>query len=172
MPTPDEEYKKALEDEVMLQRQQIDAIVKFLRPQIDVIIEQKKQETNGPSVFFVRLNGVDYTVPYDGTMTIQDVINYLNTTYFIILSPDCTGLKLIFGEKALDETITISNANIQAESTVYARCLASLFPQIVGSRLARDTAAAAGASAASKGGKSRRTNKLKKRSKHTKRSKR
>lgn len=97
MPTPDEEYKTALEDEVMLQRQQIDAIVKFLRPQIDAIIEQKKQETNGRSVFFVRLYGVDYTVPYNIEMTIQDVINYLNTTYFIILSPgDCTRLRLTF----------------------------------------------------------------------------
>ncbi len=47
MPTPDEQYKKALEDEVMLQRQQIDALVKFLRPQIDAIIKQKNQETNG-----------------------------------------------------------------------------------------------------------------------------
>ena len=170
MPTPDEEYKKALEDEVMLQRQQIDAIVKFLRPQIDVIIEQKKQETNGPSVFFVRLNGVDYTVPYNIEMTIQDVINYLNTTYFIILSPgDCTRLRLTFGGNVLDEKNTISGANIQVESTVHAYCNGLVFPQIVGSRIAGDTAAAA---AAGKGGKSRRPNKLKKRSKNTKRSKR
>lgn len=171
MPTPDEEYKTALEDEVMVQRQQINALINFLTPQLNSMIEQKKQETNGRSVFFVRLNGVDYKVPYDANMTIQDVINYLNTTYFIILSPDCIGLKLIFGEKALEETITISNANIKAESTVYARCIASLFTQIVGSRLAGDTAAAA-AAAAGKGGKSRRPNKLKKRSKNTKCSKR
>ena len=146
MPTPDEEYKTALEDEVMLQRQQIDALVNFLTPQINAIIEQKlkmkeEQETKGQPVFFVRLNGVDYTVPYDGTMTIQDVVNYINTTYFIILSPNCTGVKLIFGEKVLDEKITISDANILAESTVYARCLASLFPQLVGSRIAGDTGA-------------------------------
>ena len=171
MPTPDEEYKTALEDEVMLQRQQIDAIVKFLRPQIDAIIEQKKQETNGPSVFFVRLNGVDYTVPYNIEMTIQDVINYLNTTYFIILSPgDCTRLRLTFGGNVLDEKNTISGANIQVESTVHAYCNGLVFPQIVGSRIAGDTAAAA--AAAGKGGKSRRPNKLKKRSKNTKRSKR
>jgi hypothetical protein len=175
MPTPDEQYKKALEDEVMLQRQQIDALVKFLRPQIDAIIEQKKQETNGQSVFFVRLYGVDYRVPYDGTMTIRDVINYLNTTYFIILSPDCAGLRLTFGGEALNEKKTISDANIMAESTVIANYLPSSFPQIVGSRLAGDAAAAAGAagaSAAGKGGKSRRPNKPKKRSKNTKRSKR
>jgi len=173
MPTPDEQYKKALEDEVMLQRQQIDALVKFLRPQIDAIIEQKKQEINGPSVFFVRLNGVDYKVPYDANMTIQDVINYLNTTYFIILSPgDCTRLTLTFERKVLDEKNTISGATIQVESTVHARCNGLVFPQIVGSRLAGDAAAAAGASAAGKGGKSRRPNKPKKRSKNTKRSKR
>lgn len=172
MPTPDEQYKKVLEDEVMLQRQQIDALVKFLRPQINAIIEQKKQETNGQSVFFVRLYGVDYRVPYDGTMTIRDVINYLNTTYFIILSPHCAGLRLTFGGKPLDEKNTISDANIQAESTVSANYLPSSFPQIVGSRLAGDAAAAAGASAAGKGGKSRRPNKPKKRSKNTKRSKR
>lgn len=171
MPTPDEEYKTALEDEVMLQRQQIDAIVKFLRPQIDVIIEQKKQETNGRSVFFVRLYGVDYTVPYNIEMTIQDVINYLNTTYFIILSPgDCTRLRLTFGGNVLDEKNTISGANIQVESTVHAQCNGLVFPQIVGSRIVGDTAAAA--AAAGKGGKSRRPNKLKKRSKNTKRSKR
>lgn len=103
-------------------------------------------------------------------MTIQDVVNYINTTYFIILSPNCTGVKLIFGEKVLDEKITISDANILAESTVYARCLASLFPQLVGSRIAGDTGAVV-ASAAGKGGKSRHPNKLKKRSKNTKRSK-
>ena len=175
MPTPDEQYKTALEDEVMLQRQQINALINFLRPQIDAIIEQKNEkmkeehETKGRSVFFVRLNGVDYTVPYDGTMTVQDVINYIKTTYFIILSPGgCTGLRVIFGGKPLDAQEVISNANIKADSIVNTGCLASSFQQIVDSRIAGDTVAAA---AAGKGGKSRRPNKLKKRSKNTKNTK-
>ena len=175
MPTPDEQYKTALEDEVMLQRQQINALINFLRPQIDAIIEQKNEkmkeehETKGRSVFFVRLNGVDYTVPYDATMTVQDVINYIKTTYFIILSPGgCTGLRVIFGGKPLDAQEVISNANIKADSIVNTGCLASSFQQIVDSRIAGDTVSAA---AAGKGGKSRRPNKLKKRSKNTKNTK-
>ena len=177
MPTPDEQYKTALEDEVMLQRQQINALINFLRPQIDAIIEQNNEkmkeehETKGRSVFFVRLNGVDYTVPYDATMTVQDVINYIKTTYFIILSPGgCTGLRLIFGGKPLDAQEVISNANIKADSIVNTGCLASSFQQIVDSRIAGDTVSAA-AAAAGKGGKSRRPNKLKKRSKNTKNTK-
>lgn len=180
MPTPDEQYKKALEDEVMVQREQIDALVNFLTPQLNSMIEQKNEkmkeerDTKGQQIFFVRVNGVDYTVPYNIEMTVQDVINYIKTTYFIILSPGgCTGLRLIFEGKPLDAQEVISTANIKVDSIVNTRCLASLFTQIVGSRIAGDTAATTVAAAAGKGGgKSRRPNKLKKRSKNTKCSKR
>lgn len=167
MPTPDEEYKTALENEVMIQRQQINALINFLTPQINSIIEQKNEkmkeehETKGRSVFFVRQNDVQYTVPYNGEMTVQDVINYIKTTYFIILSPGYTSeLKLVFEGNVLDETIPISRAKIQAESFVNVRWMGPQFEHIVNSRIP------------GKGGKSRRPNKLKKRSKNTKRSKR
>jgi hypothetical protein len=167
MPTPDEQYKTALEDEVMLQRQQIDALINFLTPQLNSMIEQKNEkmkeerDTKGRSVFFVRQNDVQYTVPYNEKMTVQDVINYIKTTYFIILSPGYTSeLKLVFEGNGLDETIEISRTKIQPESTVNIRWMGMPFQHIVNSRIP------------GKGGKSRRPNKLKKRSKNTKRSKR
>ena len=167
MPTPDEEYKTALENEVMIQRQQINALINFLTPQINSMIEQKNEkmkeehETKGRSVFFVRQNDVQYTVPYNGEMTVQDVINYIKTTYFIILSPGYTSeLKLVFEGNVLDETIPISRTKIQAGSFVNVRWMGPPFEHIVNSRNP------------GKGGKSRRPNKLKKRSKNTKCSKR
>jgi hypothetical protein len=170
MPTPDEEYKKALEDEVMLQRQQIDALINFLTPQINSMNEQKNEkmkeerDAKGQPIFFVRHNDVNYTVPYNIEMTVQDVINYIKTNYFIFLSPGYTSeLKLVFEGSFLDETKSISTANIKAESTVNIRWMGMPFQHIVNSRNP------------SKGGKSRRPNKPNKpnkRSKNTKRSKR
>ena len=94
-------------------------------------------------------------------MTVQDVINYIKTTYFIILSPGYTSeLQLVFEGTVLDETIDISRTKIQAGSFVNVRWMGPSFQHIVNSRNP------------GKGGKSRRPNKLKKRSKNTKCSKR
>jgi hypothetical protein len=54
-------------------------------------------------------------------MTMQDVLDYLNTNYYIsVLIPNHSVMRLIFDSKELESSQVLVDRQIQNESTLYA----------------------------------------------------
>ena len=105
---------------------QLKAVTSFLREGMEARArehnEQARQDSErGNPTIFVRI-GVDlYYVPFAPTMTVQDVLDYLNTNYYIsALIPSFSVMRVIFESKELESSQSLANCQIQKESTLHA----------------------------------------------------
>jgi hypothetical protein len=137
IPIPDEMdeiMKTAMIEELQFQRKQISALKMILLSEIIKKIEEHKTSITSP-YFIVKHNGIEYKIPYNPSMTVNDVIDYLNTQYYltVINEDDCVGINLFFDGKKISELQQpISNINIQNESVITTVCSVSQFKQLLG----------------------------------------
>ena len=84
---------------------------------------KKDNEERGKQIFFARgSTGKTYPVPLNTTMTIQAVLDYLNSHYYISALEDCGVMHLIFSGQRLEPERTLADYNVQAESTLNLVC--------------------------------------------------
>lgn len=84
---------------------------------------KKDNEERGRQIFFVRgTTGKTYPVPLNTTMTIQAVLDYLNSHYYISALEDCGVMHLIFSGQRLEPERTLADYNVQVESTLNLVC--------------------------------------------------
>lgn len=103
---------------------QLKAITSFLREGMEARARQheeqlQKDNERGRHVFFVSgPTRKTYPIPFDPTMTIQAVLDYLNTNYYISALEDCGGIQLSFSAHKLEPDHTLADYNVQTESTL------------------------------------------------------
>lgn len=83
----------------------------------------KEVEERGRAIFFIHgPSGKKYTVPFNSTMSIQAVLDYLNSHYYISALEDCGVMHLIFSKQRLEPERTLADYNVQVESTLNLVC--------------------------------------------------
>jgi hypothetical protein len=131
----DELMKSAIIEELQFQRKQISALKTLLLPEIN-----KKNVEHNSSIpgnyFIVTHNHAEYKIPYNPSMTVKDVIDYMNTNYYISLINDdgCLDIILFFGSRQLtDLQEPITKIGIQTDSVIRSVCggNSSKFNQLV-----------------------------------------
>jgi hypothetical protein len=106
---------------------QLSAVTSFLREGMEARAREHNEQVRqgnveiGRPTIFVRI-GVDlYYVPFAPTMTVQDVLDYLNTNYYIsALIPSFSVMRVMFESKELESSKSLANCQIQNESTLHA----------------------------------------------------
>ena len=105
---------------------QLKAVTSFLREGMEARAREHNEQVSkdserGKPTIFVRI-GVDlYYVPFAPTMTVQYVLDYLNTNYYIsALIPSFSVMRVIFESKELESSQSLANYQIQNESTLHA----------------------------------------------------
>jgi hypothetical protein len=84
---------------------------------------KKDNKERGKPIFFVRgSTGKTYSVPFNATMKIQAVLDYLNSYYYISALEDCGVMHLIFSKQRLDPERSLADYNVQVESTLNLMC--------------------------------------------------
>lgn len=137
IPMPDEMdelMRTAIIEELQFQRKQISALKTVLLPEINKKIEEHNSSITD-NYFIVTHNGREYRILYNPIMTVKDVIDYMNTKYYITVKNDdgCVDIKLIFGGRELtDLQQPITAIGIQNDSVLTTVCSASKFNQLVG----------------------------------------
>jgi len=107
---------------------QLKAVTSFLREGMEARARQHEEQVKKDNeegkirVFFVRFNGKIYHVPLNMTMTIQAVLDYLNSHYYISALEDCGVMQLVFSGNRLEPERTLADCNVQMESTLYLVC--------------------------------------------------
>ena len=97
----------------------IRSIAHFLQP---LITERKaKEEANlaeGKPRLFVNIpNGVQYTIPFTPTLTIQEgAINYLEQNYLLSVMNNWDKVDIIYRDAILDPNSTFAHSNIESEA--------------------------------------------------------
>ena len=107
---------------------QLNSIMSFLREGMEARARQHDEQLNeaaerGRQVFFVLgFTRKTYRIPYDSTMTIQEVLDYLNSHYYISALEDCGVMQLVFSGKRLEPERKLADYNVQTESTLNLVC--------------------------------------------------
>ena len=108
-------------------RNQLNAVTSFLREGMETRAREHNEKVGqgnaerGRPTIFVKIGIDTYYVPFTHTMTVQDVLDYLNTNYYIsMLIPNHSVMRLSFNSKELDSSQMLVDRQIQNESTLYA----------------------------------------------------
>ena len=108
---------------------QLNAVTSFLREGMEARAREHEEQVKKDNeerrirVFFVRGSaGKTYIVPLNTTMTIQAVLDYLNSHFYISALEDCGVMHLIFSEKRLEPERTLADYNVQEEDTLKLVC--------------------------------------------------
>ena len=112
---------------------QLKAVTAFLREGMKDRAQQhadqlaKEVEERGRAIFFVRggPNGKIFTVPLNTSITIQEVIDYLNDHYYISVLDNCGVVRLVFSGTQLEPGRTLADYNVLAGSSLHIVCAAS-----------------------------------------------
>jgi Leucine-rich repeat (LRR) protein len=98
------------------------SIAQFLQP---LIAERKKAKeeanlTEGKLRVFVNTpNGVQYTIPFTRTLTIQEgAIDYLERNYLLSVMNSWDKVDIIYRDAILDPNSTFAQSNIESEATL------------------------------------------------------
>jgi len=102
-------------------------VTSFLREGMEARAREHNEQViqgnaeRGRPTIFVKIGVDTYYVPFTHTMTVQDVLDYLNTNYYIsVLIPNHSVMRLIFDSKELESSQVLVDRQIQNESTLYA----------------------------------------------------
>ena len=106
-------------------RNQLNAVTSFLHDGMAARAMEHNEQVQsrmGNKIFVKMVNGMLYYVPFSPTMTVQDVLDYLNNNYYVsALIPNHGAMSLMVGSKQLDEPLQrLADCNIQNESTLHA----------------------------------------------------
>ena len=106
-------------------RNQLNAVTSFLHDGMAARAMEHNEQVQsrmGNKIFVKMVNGMLYYVPFSPTMTVQDVLDYLNSNYYVsALIPNHGAMSLMVGSKQLDEPLQrLADCNIQNESTLHA----------------------------------------------------
>ena len=113
-------------------RNQLKAVTSFLREGMEARVRQhaeqlaKEVEERGRAIFYIHgPSGKKYTVPLNTSITIQEVIDYLNEHYYISVLGNCGVMRLVFSGKQLEPERTLADYNVLAGNTLHIVCAAS-----------------------------------------------
>jgi Leucine-rich repeat (LRR) protein len=113
-------------------RNQLNAVTSFLRDGMEARVRQheeqlaKEVEERGRAIFYIHgPSGKKYTVPLNTSITIQEVIDYLNDHYYISVLGNCGVMRLVFSGKQLEPERTLADYNVLAGNTLHIVCAAS-----------------------------------------------
>lgn len=111
---------------------QLNAVTSFLREGMESRAQQhaeqlaKEVEERGRAIFIIRgPSGKIFTVPLNTSITIQEVIDYLNEHYYISVLDNCGVMRIIFNGKQLEPGRTLADYNVLAGSSLHIVCAAS-----------------------------------------------
>jgi hypothetical protein len=106
---------------------QLNAVTSFLREGMETRAREHNEKVGqgnaekGRPTIFVKIGVDTYYVPFTHTMTVQDVLDYLNTNYYIsVLIPIHSVMRLFFNSKELESSQALVDHQIQNESTLHA----------------------------------------------------
>jgi len=110
-------------------RNQLKAVTSFLREGMEARARQheeqlgKEVEERGRAIFYIHgPSGKKYTVPLNTSITIQEVIDYLNDHYYISVLGNCGVMRLVFSGKQLEPERTLADYNVQSGSSLHLVC--------------------------------------------------
>lgn len=111
---------------------QLKAVTAFLREGMEARVQQhaeqlaKEVEERGRAMFYIHgPSGKKYTVPFNASITIQEVMNYLNDHYYISVLDNCGVMRIIFNGKQLEPGRTLADHNVQSGSSLNIVCAAT-----------------------------------------------
>jgi len=106
-------------------RNQLNAVTSFLHDGMAARAMEHNEQVQsrmGNKIFVRMVNDMLYYVPFSPTMTVQDVLDYLNNNYYVsVLIPNHGAMSLMVGSTQLDEPLQrLADRNIQNDSTLHA----------------------------------------------------
>ena len=101
----------------------INTITSFLREGMEARSNENAELLKGTSCIKVMIYGKVYLVPFDATMSVQSVLDYLNDKYYIsALVPNCSVMHLNYNGLTLEPEQTLADYNVQVDSQINVKC--------------------------------------------------
>ena len=101
----------------------INTITSFLREGMEARSNENAELLKGTSCIKVMIYGKGYLVPFDPTMSVQSVLDYLNDKYYIsALVPNCSVMHLNYNGSTLEPEQTLADYNVQVDSQINVKC--------------------------------------------------
>ena len=101
----------------------INTITSFLREGMEARSNENAELLKGTSCIKVMIYGKVYLVPFDPTMSVQSVLDYLNDKYYIsALVPNCSVMHLNYNGSTLEPEQTLADYNVQVDSQINVKC--------------------------------------------------
>ena len=114
--------QRELEQLTMLKLENhVQSIAKFLQP---LIVERKAKEEElirdkrTPVLFVNTPNGQKYSIPFNGTQTVQSAIDYLEQNYLLSVMNSCVKINITKDSIQLDPARTFADYQIENENTL------------------------------------------------------
>lgn len=116
--------KKEVTDSYKLSiNNRINTITSFLREGMEARSNENAELLKGTSSIKVMIYGKVYLVPFDATMSVQSVLDYLNDKYYIsALVPNCSVMHLNYNGSTLEPEQTLADYNVQIDSQINVKC--------------------------------------------------
>lgn len=99
----------------------VNLIVEFLKPLVEERSRKESERLDSiPSKIYIRaIGGITYSVPFNSTDTVQNLIDYLNKTFLVSLING--NFTLIHKDRILEPERTLADYTIQNEDTLQLR---------------------------------------------------